>query len=193
MTAVSYVNQLLVVHTLQEMPIEYTEMIQARTHNCDLYILEQPSSCSTLRIRPSQPHCRLRLSLLLVSLSKHASWYHAQPSILLFISMGQVSHLMPSLLSGWLLTSIQVNNIITLYDTHGHTYIHHMRITILLFFLYFFHFPWQADWFRPFPSDTLPPAGLPLRALPRTCSSCPPAGRCCPPWPLPSCPLVSEA
>ncbi len=153
MTAVSYVNQLLVVDTLQDMPIEYTEMIQARTHNCDLYILEQLSSCSTLRIPPSRPRCRLRLSLLLVSLSKHASCYYAQPSILLFISMGRVSHLTPSLLSGWLLTSVQVNNIIMLDDIHLHTYIYHIDITILLFFLHFFHSPWQAGWFRPFPSD----------------------------------------
>ncbi len=141
-TAVSYVNQLLIVDTLQDIPIEYTEMIQARTHNHDLYILEQQSSCSTLRIRPSWPRCRLRLSLLLGSLSEHASCYHAQLSILLFISMGRVSHLTPSLLSGWLFTSVQVNNIIMLHDTHGHTYIHHIGITILLFFLHFFHSPW---------------------------------------------------
>jgi hypothetical protein len=39
---------------------------------------------------------------------------------------------MPSLLSGWLLTDVQVNNITTLHDTHGHIYIHHIGITILL-------------------------------------------------------------
>jgi hypothetical protein len=149
------VNQLLVVDSLQDIPIEYTEIIKARTHNHDLCILEQPSSSSTSQIRPSWPRCRLRLSLLLVSLPKHASCYHAQPSILLFIPMGRVSHLMPSLLSGWLLTNVQVNNLITLHDTHGHTYIHHIGITILLFFLHFFYSPWQAGWFRPFPSDTI--------------------------------------
>jgi hypothetical protein len=94
-----------------------------KIHNHQLYILEQPSSCSTSWMHPSWPHCRLRLSLLLVFLTEHASCCHAQPSILLFISMGWVSHLMPSLLSGWLLTNVQVNNITTLYDTHGHIYI----------------------------------------------------------------------
>jgi hypothetical protein len=96
---------------------------------------------------PSWPSCRLRLSLLLVSLSEHVSCYHAQPSILLFISMGRVSHLMPSLLSGWLLTNVQENNIIKLHDTHGHTYVHQIGITILLFFLHFFRSPWRTGWF----------------------------------------------
>ncbi len=116
-----------------------------RTHNHELYILKRPSSCSTLQIHPSWPRCRHRLSLLLVSLSEHASCYHAQPSILLFISLGQVSHLTPSLLSGWLLTNVQVNNIIMLHDTHGHIYIHHIGITILLFFLHFFHSLWLVQ------------------------------------------------
>ncbi len=98
--------------------------------NYQLYILEQPSSHSTSRMRPSWPRCRLRLSLILVSLTHHASCCHAHPSILLFISMGQVSHLAPFLLSGWLLTNVQVNNITTLHDTHGHIYI----TSALLFF-----------------------------------------------------------
>ncbi len=98
--------------------------------NYQLHIVEQPSSCSTSRIRPSWPRCRLRLSLLLVSLTQHASCCHAQPSILLFISMGRVSLLTPSLLSGWLLTNVQVNNITTLHDTHKHLYI----TSALLFF-----------------------------------------------------------
>jgi hypothetical protein len=101
-----------------------------RTH--ELYILEQPSSCSTLWIWPSWPHCRLRLNLLLVSLPEHPSCCHAQPSILLFISMGRVSHLTPSLLSGWLPTNVQVNNITTLHDTHVHIYIY--ITSALLFF-----------------------------------------------------------
>jgi hypothetical protein len=46
--------------------------------------------------------------------------------------LDQVSHLSPSLLSGWLLTNVQVNNTTKLYDTHGHTYIHHIGISILL-------------------------------------------------------------
>jgi hypothetical protein len=137
------------------MPIEHTEITQTKTYTHDLYILEQPSSCGTSRIRPSWPCCRLRLSLLRDSLSEHASCYHAQPSILLFISVGQVSHLTPSLLSGWLLTNVQVNNITTLHDTHGHTYIHHIGITILLSSVHFFYSSWQAGWFRPFPSDTV--------------------------------------
>ncbi len=48
--------------------------------------------------------------------------------------MGRVSLLTLSLLSGWLLTNVQENNTKTLYDTHGHTYIHHICITSLLFF-----------------------------------------------------------
>jgi hypothetical protein len=36
------------------------------------------------------------------------------------------------LLSRRLLTNVQVNNITTLYDTHGHTYIHHIGISIIL-------------------------------------------------------------
>jgi hypothetical protein len=141
---ISNVNQLLVVNTLQDLSMEYTEIIQAITHNHDLYILEQPSSCSTSRIRPSWTRCRLRLNLLLVSLSEHASCYHAQPSILLFISMGRVSHLTPSVLSGWLLTNRQVNNITTLHNTHGtHIYIT-SALLFFLFFLHFFHSPWQA-------------------------------------------------
>jgi hypothetical protein len=49
--------------------------------------------------------------------------------------MNHVSHLSPPLLSGWLLTNVQVNNITELYDTHGHAYtvyLHHSGITILL-------------------------------------------------------------
>jgi hypothetical protein len=72
------------------------------------------------------------MSLLLVSLSKCISYRHVSPSILLFIQMHRVSHLTPSLLSGWLLTDVQVNIITTLHDTHGHTYIHHISNTILL-------------------------------------------------------------
>jgi hypothetical protein len=45
-------------------------IILARTHSYNLYILEQLSSWSTLRICPSWPRSRLRLSLLLVLLLK---------------------------------------------------------------------------------------------------------------------------
>jgi hypothetical protein len=91
-------NQFPDLDTLQDISIKCTEIIQAKAHNHDLYILEQPSSCSTLRICPSWPRYRFGLSLL-VSPSEHASCYHAQSSILLFISVGLVSHLTPSLLS----------------------------------------------------------------------------------------------
>ncbi len=85
-------------------------IIQVRTHNYDFYILEQPSSWSTSWICPSWPRSKLKLSLLLVSLSKCIFCCHASPSILL---------------SGWLLTDVQVH-------THEHTCIHHIGITILL-------------------------------------------------------------
>jgi hypothetical protein len=55
-------------------------------------------------------------------------------SILLFALTDRVAHLTPSLLPRRLLTNVQVNNITTLHDTHGHTYIHHIGITILLLF-----------------------------------------------------------
>jgi hypothetical protein len=84
------------------------------------------------KIRPLWPRSRLRLSLLLVFRSECISCCHASPSILLFIPTDWVSHLTPSLLSRWLLTNVQINNTTTLHDTHGHTYIHHIGITILL-------------------------------------------------------------
>jgi hypothetical protein len=58
------------------------------------------------------------------------------------------------LLSGWLLTNVQVNIITMLHNICAHMYIHHIGITILLFFLHVFHSSWQAGWSRPFPSDT---------------------------------------
>ncbi len=48
------------------------------------------------------------------------------PSILLFVPTDQVSHSTPSLLTGRLLTSVQVNNMAALHDT----YLHHINITI---------------------------------------------------------------
>jgi hypothetical protein len=106
-------------------------IIQARTHDYYSYIREQPSSWGTSRICPSWPRSRLRLSLLLVSLSKFLVC-HGSSSILLFVSTDRVSHPTPSLRSRRLLTNVQVNNITTLHDTHIYTYIHHTGITILL-------------------------------------------------------------
>jgi hypothetical protein len=94
------------------------------------HILEQPSSWSTSRIRPSWPLCRLRLNLLLVSLTEHAFCCHAHPVSCCLSQMGRISHLTPSLLSGWLLTNVQENNITMLHDTAGHIYI----TSALLFF-----------------------------------------------------------
>ncbi len=94
---------------------------------CTYLNTEQPSSCSTSRIRA---RCKLRLSLLLVSLTGHAFCCHAQPSILLFISNGSDFTPHAFLVSGWFLTNVQVNNITTLHDTHGHIYI----TSALLFF-----------------------------------------------------------
>ncbi len=94
-------------------------------------ILEQPSSWSTSRLRPSWPRSRLRLSLLLVSLSECIFCCHVPPSISLCIPTDRVSHLMLSLLSGWLLTNVQVNNITTLHDTHIY-----ITSALLFFFLF---------------------------------------------------------
>jgi hypothetical protein len=75
--------------------------------------------------------------------------------------MNQVSHLSPSLLSGWLLTNVQVNNITALYDTHGHAYTicTYNTAALLFFFLpffsYFLQLSWQASWPRPCRYDTI--------------------------------------
>ncbi len=106
----------------------------SKAHYHNLYILEQPSSLGTSRRRPSWPRSRLRLSLLLVLLPKYIPCLSWPPSILLFAPADWVSHLTPSLLSERLRTFIQVNNTTALHDTQGHTYIHHISITILLLF-----------------------------------------------------------
>jgi hypothetical protein len=49
-------------------------------------------------------------------------------------SNGSDFSLTPSFPSGRLLTNVQVNNITMLHGTLGHTYIHHIVITILLLF-----------------------------------------------------------
>jgi hypothetical protein len=107
-------------------------IIRTRTSNYNLYILEQPSSWSTSQICPSWPRSRLRLSLLLVLLLNVFIVCPGPPSIVLFVLTDQVSHLTPSLLSERLFTNAPVNNTSALHDTHGHRYIHHIGITILL-------------------------------------------------------------
>jgi hypothetical protein len=76
-------------------------------------------------ICPSWPRSGLRLSPILASPSEHASCCHAHPSILLFIATVQV---WPQrlLLSGWLLTNVQVNITTMLHDT-WHTCIYSIR------------------------------------------------------------------
>jgi hypothetical protein len=109
-----------------------------------LYILEQRSSHGTLWIRPSWPRSGLKLSPALASPHKHASCCLAQPGTLLFIEAVQVS---PQclLLSGWLLTNVQVNITTALHDT-WHTCRYITTILLLIFFfLHFFHFPGKAD------------------------------------------------
>jgi hypothetical protein len=107
---------------------EHIEIVQVRTHNHDLYILDLLSAPREYVLYGLVPGL-VWLSFWPPSPSMPC---HVQPSILLFISMYQISHLTPSLLSGWLLTNVQVNNITTLHDTHEHMYIHHIGITILL-------------------------------------------------------------
>ncbi len=127
---------------------------QVRMRDYDLYILEQPSSWSTLLICPSWPRSRSRLSLLLAFRSTCISCCQVSFSIILFFPTDRVSHLTPSSLSGWLFTNVQVYNTTMLSDTHRHTYIHHKSITILLSSFLFFHLSWQAGWSKPFLSDT---------------------------------------
>ncbi len=109
-------------------------VIQARTHDYYLYILEQPSSWSTSRIRPSWPRSRLRLSLLLVYLSKCISCMPWPIQYLNVCPNGSGFTPNPFTVVGRLLTSVQVKNTTTLHDTHGCTYMHHISITILLIF-----------------------------------------------------------
>ncbi len=117
-----------------------------------LYILEQRISWSTSRIRPAWPCSGLRLSPILASPYEHASCCHAQPGSLLFIAKVQVSHLAP-LLSGWLVTNVQVNITTTPHNIWAHVlysiYVHHISITIhSFFFLTHLPFSW-AGWLCP--------------------------------------------
>jgi hypothetical protein len=50
-------------------------------------------------------------------------------------------------------------------------YIHHIGITILLFFLHIFHFSWQAGWPRPIPSDKIISAYRSFPSLPYPCQT----------------------
>jgi hypothetical protein len=79
---------------MQEIIARYI-LYATTTHNL-LYILEQRSSRSTSRIRPSWPRFGIRLSPTLTSPYEHASCCHAQLGILLFTTTVQVSHLAPS-------------------------------------------------------------------------------------------------
>jgi hypothetical protein len=109
-----------------------------------MYILEQRSSWGTSLIRPSWPRSRQRLNPILASPYEHASCCHAQPGIWLFITAVQVSP-QRLLLSGWLLTNVQVNITTTLHDT-GHTCTYNTLVLLFIFFfLHFFHFPGQAS------------------------------------------------
>ncbi len=107
-------------------------IVQVRTHDYDLYILEQPSSWSTSRIRPSWPRSRLRLSLLLVSLFECISCLLWPLQSLTVCLNGSGFTPNPFIAVGRLLTNVQVNNITMQHDTHWHTNIHHISHTILL-------------------------------------------------------------
>jgi hypothetical protein len=69
------------------------------------------------------------------SLSQVYSLFALAHPILLFAPTDQVSHSTPSLLTGWLLTNIQVNNMAALHDTCADT---HIYITLTLLFFPFF-------------------------------------------------------
>ncbi len=100
-----------------------------------LYILEQRSSWSTSRICPSWLCSGLKLSPILALPYEHGSCCHAQLNIWLFIATVQVSHTQHLLLSGWLLTNVQVNITTMLHDT-WHTCIY---ITLVLLFISSFY------------------------------------------------------
>ncbi len=71
----------------------------------------------------------------------HVATSHSESCCL--SQMDRVSHLTPSLLSGWLLTNVQ-------YITSA------LLFFFSSFFLHFFNLSWQAGWSRPFLSDTGP-------------------------------------
>jgi hypothetical protein len=92
-----------------------------------LYILEQPSSWSTSRIRPSWPQSRVELRLLLPCLMSILLVCLGPSSILMFVPMTQVSCL-PFPASQ---TALHQH----MNKQHGHTtfwytYLHHIHVTI---------------------------------------------------------------
>jgi hypothetical protein len=90
-----------------------------------LYILEQPSSLSTSRIRPSWPQSRVELRLLLLCFCEHSSclsWpthqrlkFHVQP----FLTSRTALHQCTSKQHGYATSYV-----------HRHAYLHHIHITI---------------------------------------------------------------
>jgi hypothetical protein len=109
-----------------------------------LYILERLSSWSILQIRLSWPHPQARLDLFFF----FQDFFHiyllvclGPPSIWLFIPTIRVSHVHPSLTTRQLNTSTQVNNLTMLHLIYnGHTYIHHINVTIFISFILPLHF-----------------------------------------------------
>jgi hypothetical protein len=108
-----------------------------RAHDHNLYILEQPSFWSTSWIRPSWPRSRLRLSFLLVSLSKCISCL-LRPIQYLAVCPNESGFPLSPFISVWRrLTNVRVNNLTMLHDTHGHTHIY-IRWALLFFFSFIF-------------------------------------------------------
>jgi hypothetical protein len=103
-----------------------------KTYGYDFVLLERPSSWSTLVLHGLDPgldwaSCWLSFpSIFLV--------WSGPPSILLFVPTDQVLHSTPSLLTGQLPTSVQVNNMAAQHDTYTDTRIY--ITSILLFFLF---------------------------------------------------------
>ncbi len=97
-----------------------------------LYILEQPSSGSTSRIRPSCPQSRVRLNLLMVLLL----WVYScllWPTQYLALCSNRSHFPLDPLLACWRpITCTQVNNTLVLHHIHMDT---HIYITSTLFIL----------------------------------------------------------
>jgi hypothetical protein len=104
-----------------------------------LYILEQPSSWSTSRIRLSWPRSRGRLSLLLILFPQVYSCllWPIQYLDLAICSNGSCFTLNPFLAYWRPNTSVQVNNTSALHHIHTdtHIYITSVLLFILLFIL----------------------------------------------------------
>jgi hypothetical protein len=95
-----------------------------------LYILEQSSSWSTSRIRPSLPRSRVRLSLLLVVFPKYVSCLLWSIQYLAVCSNGSCFTLNPFLTDCRLNTNVQVNNMTVPHHIYTDT---HIYITLILF------------------------------------------------------------